>query len=203
MNWPHLRARLKEAVLVLPHFAKNPVQGMRQLPDWDWPTMLVLQGAFAAICAVLSNLIERDIIGAITGVIISPIAALLITAVFAGFFYYTFLFFFKREIPYRQIYLVLVFAAIPSQVTVVVASLIPPIVLIGVLGSMLLLFVGFTENFHLERLKTRNLLIGMTVIYLAFWGLQLFNYTSKHERMRLKATPESLDILEKELKFEE
>lgn len=203
IDWTALRAKLKEAILVLPHFFKNPVQGMRMLPDWDWPTMLVLQGAFAAACAVVGNLLERDIVGVFTGLVLAPIAALVVTAVAAGFFYYTFFFFFRREIPYRQLYLQLIFAAIPVQIAATAAPVIPPVILIGVAAMMYLLFVGFTENFQLEREKMKKLLIGLSVIYAALWLVQYVNYANRHDRMRLKATPESLDILEKELKIED
>ena len=203
IDWPNLRARLKEAILVLPHFFKNPVQGMRLLPDWDWPTMLVLQGAFAAACAVIGNLLERDILGVFTGLVLAPLSILVVVAVGSGFFYYTFFFFFKRDIPFRQIWLHQVFAAIPLQMTAVAAPIIPPVILIGVAATMYLLYVGFTENFHLERAKVKKMLVGLGAIYALFWATQFVSYSNKHDRMRMKATPESLDILEKELKFED
>ncbi len=202
-DWPLLRARLKEGILVLPHFFKNPVQGMRLLPDWDWPTMLVLQGAFAAACAVIGNLLERDILGVFVSLVLAPLASLVVIAVGSGFFYYTFLFIFKREIPFRQIWLHQIFAAIPVLLTAVAATIIPPVILIGVAAAMYLLFIGFTENFHLERIKVKKLVIGLGAIYALFWATQFVSYSNKHDHLRLKATPESLDILEKELKFED
>lgn len=203
IDWPLLRARLKDGILVLPHFFKNPVQGMRLLPDWDWPTMVLLQGAFAAACAVIGNMLERDILGVFTGLVLAPLSSIVVIAVGSGFFYYTFLFFFKREIPFRQIWLHQIFAAIPVQLTAVTAPIIPPVILIGVAASMYLLYVGFTENFHLERAKVKKLLIGLGAIYAIFQATQFVSYSNKHDRMRLKATPESLDILEKELRFED
>jgi hypothetical protein len=176
---------------------------MRMLPDWDWPTMLLLQAAFAAACAVVGNLLERDIVGMFTGLVVAPVASLVVIAVFSGFFYYTFMFFFRREIPFRQIYLHLIFAAIPIQLTAMAAAIIPPVILIGVAASMYLLFIGFTDNFQLERQKVKKMLIGLGAVYALFWAAQFVSYSNKHDRMRLKATPESLDILEKELKFED
>lgn len=201
INWNVTRAKLKEAVLALPHFFKNPVQAMRTLPDWDWPTMLLLQGAFAAACAVIANLLERDILGMITGLIIAPISSIVVVAVGAGFFMYTFQFLFKRQVPYRQIYLHMIFAAIPIQITATASPIVPPLILVGIVAAAFLLFVGFVDVFHLERDKTKKLLGGMVLIYVLFWGIQLVSYSSKQERQRIKATPESLDILEKELKF--
>ena len=172
---------------------------MRMLPDWDWPTMLILQGAFAATCAVLANLIERNILGVFTGLIIAPIANILLVAIGSGVFFYVFMFFFKKEISFKQIYLHLLFAAIPVQVVVIVASLVPPIFLVGAAATFALLFVAFVDVFHLDRQKSKKLLIGLMVVYTIFWAISLVRMSSKHERMRIKATPESLDILEKEL----
>ncbi len=203
INWNLLRAKLKEGILVLPHFAKNPVQAMRTLPDWDWPTMLILQAALAAMCAVVGNLLERDLFGMVTGLILAPIASVVVLAVGSGFFYYTFLFFFKREIPFRQIYLHLIFASVPVKIVSMAVPIIPPVILIGVAAAMYLLFIGFTDNFHLERAKIKKLLIGLGVIYGLFWATQFISYAKKYERMRLKATPESIEILENELKLKD
>ncbi len=201
INWPIIRAKLKEAVLVLPHFFKNPVQGMRMLPEWDWPTMLILQGAFAAACAVIANLVERNFLGMITGIVIAPIVNYLFVAIGAGFFFYVFMFYFKREIPYRQVYLHVLFAALPIQIVTVVAAFLPPIFLIGAAATLFLLFVAFVEVFQMDRRKVRNLLGAMMIIYTVFWAAQLVRTSSKHQSLRMKATPESLDILEKELGF--
>ncbi|NJM10453.1 MAG: hypothetical protein HC883_06295, partial [Bdellovibrionaceae bacterium] len=84
INWTLIREKLKKAVLTLPHFFKNPVQGMRTLPDWDWPTMLLLQGAFAAACAVIANVLDRDIVGIVTGLVIAPISSIVVVAVITG-----------------------------------------------------------------------------------------------------------------------
>ncbi len=93
INWTLIRARPREAILVLPHFFKNPIQGMRTLPVWDWPTILILQGAFAAICAILTSAVARNLLGMFTGIVIGPITQMLLISISAGFFYYIFQFF--------------------------------------------------------------------------------------------------------------
>ncbi len=84
------------------------------------------------------------------------IAGLVVTGVGALFFYYTFFFFFSREIPIRQLYLNLIFAAIPVQIAAMAAPIVPPVILIGMAATLYLLFIGFTENFHVERPKLKN-----------------------------------------------
>lgn len=199
INWTLIRARLKEAILVLPHFFRNPVQGMRTLPAWDWPTILILQSAFAAICTMLAQAVARSIFGVITGLIVGPIVQLSIVAIGAGFFYYVFFFWFRREIPYRQIYITLVFAAIPAMIVNILHPLLAPAPILGVIASMALLFVGFVDNFYLDRVKIRNLLAALTIIYAACWAVQMVGTTKATKRQHMRATPESLDILEKEL----
>jgi hypothetical protein len=203
VNWAHIRARLKEAVLVLPHFFRNPVQGMRTLPDWDWPTILILQGTFAAACAAVSHLIEREFMRIIVSLVIAPIANYVLLTVVTGFFFYALMFFFQREVPFRQLYTHILFAAIPTMIVTIVAGLLPPLMILGVGASLMLLFVSFVENFHVDRQKAKKLFWVLMGAYAVFWAVQLARTTSRQEKMRVRATPESLDILEQELKFED
>lgn len=200
INWPHLRARLREDILALPHFFRNPVQGMRTLPDWEWPTILVLQGAMAISCSLIANLIERDFFGMVTSVVIGPIMNYLMAAITSGFFYYLFMLGFKRELPYRQIYIHVLFASIPLAAVSTIAFLLPPLILVGTAASLMLLFVGFVDNYQIPARPLRNILAAIFAIHVLYWGFLQINSTSKHKSMRQRATPESLDILEKELK---
>ena len=199
INWPSIKAKLREAILVLPHFFRNPVEGMRTLPDWEWPETLILQAIFAAGIAFLSNLLDRDILGAITGLIIAPISFIALTGVGSGFFFYLFKFYFHRDVEFRKLYIHVLFAAIPIMLVSIVAFMLPPVLLIGACATALLLYVGFVSNFQLPQRKLRNVLIGLFAAYAIFWGLTLIGNNSRHKSMRMKATPESLDILEKEL----
>lgn len=202
-NWvlfrDRLKEKLKEAILFLPNFLKNPVAGMRALPDWDWPTMIVLQSAFALACSTLANLLERDVFGLITGIVIAPIRIVILTGVAAGFFFYTFMFFFTREIEFRRIYLHLVLATIPMQIVAIAHFLLPPISLIGLIATLALLFVGFTHNFYLDPKKLKKILGAIFIAFAIFWLIQFIRTTTSHQNLKMRATPESLDILEKEL----
>ena len=199
INWPIIRAKLKEAVLTLPHFIKNPVRGMRMLPDWDWPTILILQAAFAAICGVLGNLLDRNILGMFTAIFLAPLGGFLVIGIGAGILYYIFMFGFQREIPYRQVYLHLFFAALPVSIVGIVSGIVPPIIIVGAAACMLLLFVSFVDVFQLERSKSRDLLLVMFGLYFIFWATQLVRTSNSHQKLLMKATPESLDILQKEM----
>lgn len=203
INWALIRARLMEAVLVLPHFFKNPIQGMRAMPAWDWPTIVILQGTFAAACAILTNIVARNLLGVITAVVVGPLTQILLVSIAAGFFYYLFMLYFKREIPYRQVYLTVVFAAIPAAIVNIVSPVLPPATLVGAAASLSLLYVGFVDNFFMDRVRIRNILGALMAAYLMFWAVQMVGRNTRQERHREKATPESLDILEKELNLDQ
>lgn len=198
-NWSDIKLKLKEALFALPHFFKNPVQGMRELPTWDWPTLLILQMAFALVCGELKNMIERDIIGFFTDIVISPIAAVALTGIIAGWFYYGIKFIFGREVSFHSLYTHVVFAGIPAQISYIVTKHFPPVNILGLAVSIFLLHVGFVHNFQLERKKLKKLFAGLIVLFAAWWAFQFVGSTVRRDTLRQKATPESLDILEKEL----
>ena len=175
---------------------------MRQLPDWEWPEILILQGIFAAACAVLTNIVSRNLLGIFVGLIIGPITQYVLVAIASGFLFYVFLFYFDREIGFRQIYITLIFAAIPALILNIAAPVLPPVLLVGVAASLVLVYVGFVEKFELDRIKLRNLLIAVMVVCVLAWVGQMIKSSSNRENLREKATPESLDILEKELNLE-
>lgn len=198
-TWVEIKAKLREDTLSLPHFLRNPVQGMRQLPNWDWPTLLILPPAFALACGMLKNMVDRDIIGFFTDILISPVASVVVIGIVAGWFYYGFKFFFDREVDFRVIYTHVVFAAIPAQVTNIGTKFLPPINFLGVGAAIYLLHIGFVHNFTLNPAKLRKMFIGLFMVFVLWWAVQFLKLTYRQDSLKVKATPESLDILEKEL----
>jgi hypothetical protein len=199
VDWELLKSKLREAIFTLPHFLKNPIEGMKNLPHWGWAETLILQACFAAICGVLKSLVERNWLGAFFSIILTPLSALLMTAIFCGLFFYIFYFFFNRQLSFHRLYIHFIFASIPIMITSTISYFLPPINLLGVVTTALLLFVGFCHEFALPREKVKKLLAIFVLVYLVIWISQLIQLTSRKENFRMKATPESLDILEKDM----
>lgn len=199
-DWVRFRHSLKQAIHTLPHFLKNPVEGMRQLPDWDWPTLTTLQAGLAAISGFLGGLAERHILSAIVAIFVLPIVANAFNFILSGFFYYVFMFAFHAQTEYRRIYTHLLFASIPVCLVLILSPIVPLIVLVGLGAASALLIIGFSHNFGFPIKKVRNLLFGMFLAYAAILVIQLISWHGGREKLRVRATPESLDILEKELK---
>jgi hypothetical protein len=201
-SWVEIKAKLREDILTLPHFLRNPVQGMRNLPNWDWPTLLILPPAFALACGMLKNMIDKDLIGFFIDIPLSPIASVVVTGLIAGWFYYGFKFVFHVEVPFRSIYTHVVFAAIPTQLTNIGTKYLPPVNVLGLAVSIYLLHTGFTHNYMLDNRKLKKMFIALFSIFCLWWAVQIFKANYRQDSVRFKALPESLDILEKELSGE-
>lgn len=197
--WELWRQRLIDAGLLLLRFARNPIDGMRHPPEWDWPLMLVCQAIAAAVCGVAAGIVSKSIAGIFLGLIFSPITNALTTALITGFFYYTFTFILHKPASFQRIYMLLIFAQLPSLLIWAISPLLPPLVLLGAAATGLLLLVGFVDSLGQDRRTMVRLLAGIYAVFVIFWITNAISHRRQVEVFRDKATPESLDILEKEL----
>jgi hypothetical protein len=193
------KAQAIECLKVLLKFLKNPVQGVRDLPNWDWATLVVFHTALAAAFGFLGGLISLRLGRVFSGLIIFPISTLFIVAVISGFFYYTFLFIYHRELDFKKLATLVVFANLPNIFLALLAYHVPPISLLGVAATGMLLIVGLTEMSQIEKKKVAQLVGGIVAIYLAFWIYGAISTSYERHTVKDFATPESLDILEQEL----
>ena len=135
MSYQQFKEILLQALLALPRFLKNPIQGMRDLPDWEWPILLALQALLGLVCGLLAAFLSGSLILIITSIVIAPLSNVAVNLILSGFFYYTFLFFFKNEVSYKLIVTHLLFASIPVLLCNVISPVIPFIGVIGVVGA--------------------------------------------------------------------
>ncbi len=198
-TWPVIKAKLREAVLALPNFFRNPIQGMRQLPSWDWPELIILQCVFAVACATLKNIVDRDMIGFFVDFVLSPIAAVSVTCALTAIFYYGFKFMHNRKVGFLPLYTNIVFAAIPFHITNIISKYVPPIHLVGLAAALILFHVGLVHNFQVERARLKKWLIGLYALFILSWAVQLMNSTYKREGMKTKFSPEDIKLLEQEM----
>ena len=198
-DWQNVRLRLSEALRFVPQFARHPVRGMRALPDWDWPTILILQAALAATTGSLSSLIARNWTLMVTSLVVAPVTYVVVNAAVAGVFYGLSKVMFKRDVPFRQIYLSSVLASAPGHLILVLSALFPPLMLVGAVAWAILIYQAFTVKFHLPRAGVRNLLALFLVIYAGLTVRQFLNTKSHRVYLKERASPESLDILEHEI----
>ena len=200
IDWQAFQSRTKEVLHFLMEYFKNPIIGIRKTPEWDWPTVIIVQGALSSFCGLLSGIVAQSVSGALLGFIFFPITAIITHFVVSGFFYYTFLFFYNTQVAFRQLYIVTVLANLPFIVLTILSPLLRPITLVGLAVTGLLLLVGFVENFRLPKRSLARFLLILYALYVVMWVVSTVNLSKKETAFRKMATPESLDILEKELR---
>lgn len=211
--WDQWRRRLREAGNLLIHFARNPVQGMRNLPQWDWPFLLVCQSIAAAACGFAAGVVGLRPLDAIVGLFFSPISNLIASGILAGFFYYVFGFFLHRPATYHAIYTHITFAQLPALVLMAVAPVMRHFVrgpaadtavsflmLVGFAATAMLLLVGFVDNLKQERRTMVRLLVGLLAFFTISWVVNAIQNRRQTESLRQDFHEKTLDILENELK---
>jgi hypothetical protein len=200
LDWINLKLKAKEILIFLLNYFKNPVIGIRNIPEWDWPTIIVIQGSLSSLCGMLSGFVAQSVSGVFLGLIFFPISSIACHFIISGFFYYTFLFFYQAEVQFRKLYVLTVLANLPFIVMIILSPLLKPIGLIGLAVTGILLLIGFVEHFRLPRRSLSRFLITLYCGYVVLWIFSSLSLTKKEDAFRKMATPESLDILEKEFK---
>lgn len=158
---------------VLLRFLRHPMTEIKNLPQWNWGRILALHIAVTAVVSVLAGIIERKLnLSVIFGVFFSPLLTLITLGIMTLFFYYCFQIFANLTVSVRQLFTVILFASIPQMFLRILEGYVPPITLVGMAFTALLLMVGFVENFGLPR-KLVIRLIG--ILYAILFTIWIFN----------------------------
>lgn len=184
----------KKLGLEILDFLKNPIHGIRQIPTWTWREVLLCQAAISAATGVLTGLVSRSFVQMFLALFLSPIITAAIAGISTLFLYYAFQVISGRTLSFRQLYTLLFFSNIPFFIFQIVSDLIPPITLIGLAFTGLLLIVGLVENFQLPK---KHVLYLVAAIYLAFFIIWTSNrvksYLSEDSTSSHRAPPVYLE----------
>ncbi len=151
------------------NYLRNPVERIKTLPDWSWSTLLITLIVVSIISGVLTGLVPPNFFRLMGGIIISPIVGVTTTGLGALFIYYYFQVYEKRTCSFRKLFTLLLFANIPFFIFQVGSELIPPITLVGFAFTALLLAVGLTENFQMEKRRSIRLVTILLAIVFILW----------------------------------
>jgi hypothetical protein len=199
LNWAKYKERLREIILFLPNFFKSPINGMKTLPNWDWLTIISLQVLFAATVGLLSGLIMGTWISIVFQPFTSSLSALFIGFSGAGLFYYFVLFYLNRKVDFLRLYTMVALATLPMIALRILSIVGPPVTLIGFAITCLLCSVGLVENFAIERKVAIRLLGSIYALFAIVWATGVIVSSRDKVEMKHEVTPETLDILQKEL----
>lgn len=169
MRLTDLSPPIQEFIRVFIRYIKNPVREIQHLPDWGWRDLILFQVAFTAATGAASGLLRVQVLSVFYGALIVPILTGLTIGVGSLFFYFYFQVFLGRTLSFRRINTIVFFANIPFFIFQMISHLFPPISLIGLAFAGLILIVGFTENFKLERKKVSRMIFAVYALFLLLW----------------------------------
>jgi hypothetical protein len=158
---------IQKIVQFLIEFAKNPVQSISLLPDWNWTSLFLLQVVVAFLSGTLAGLIKWAFYSVLFGIIIMPVVSTIAALLLALFLYYYFQFFEKRTEDFRRIFTLVILSSLPFYVFQILSEYFAPVTLIGFAFTSLLGVVGLTENFSVSKKRAYQLvgiLFGLVVI---------------------------------------
>lgn len=180
-NQPHVDT-IKEVVNYVINYLRHPVEKIKTLPDWSWPVLVITLIVLCILSGVLAGLVPPNFYRIMGGIVISPLVGVVTTFIGALFIYYYFQVYEKRTCSLRKIFTLILFANIPFFIFQVGSEMIPPITLVGFAFTALLMAVGLTENFQMDKRRSIRL---VTILFAIVFILWLWNRidVSRLERM--------------------
>lgn len=171
----------REVLSTLVSFFKNPILVMKQMPEWDWKTLVILQILISLISSLIASLLNLNIWQVLHGLIIIPPVALIVAGVSSLFLYYAFLFLTQQSLPPKDLFTLVILSNIPFFIFHAFSPFFPAISLLGFLFTALLLVVGLVERFGLPRPLVMKVVGSIWVVYLIMWAIgQLETYRVGH-----------------------
>lgn len=198
-QWQLTRQQLTQIHLIILKFLRHPIDQITTIPNWNWLTLALVQTSIAAASGVLSGLVSRSFINILFGLFIFPITAVIAVLVVASFLYYTILFFQKKEVSYRKIVTIVIFANIYFLIVRTLSPLIPAIDLIGAGVSAAIMIVGMSDNFGLDRKFVIRVVSTLYAIVLISWITRMIRESEVFSKPKAPVTSESWEILEREV----
>jgi hypothetical protein len=191
--------KLKEALEYLKSFGRNPIQGMRKIPNWDWPTMIIVQVSLSIILGFIAAIAARSSLAIAGNIFLFPITTVLSTLMGAAFFYYSFIFLLNSPIAFQKVYIIVGLSYLPFLIFRIISFLGPVIDLIGFLCVCLLLVVGFIENCAISKKYIFKLIAGLVGLFLVLWIFRVYNQAKHDITIENTTSPEAIKILQEEM----
>jgi hypothetical protein len=151
------------------NYLKNPMEGIKTMPNWNLKTLILVQFIVSLITGVLSGLLTFKFFAFLQGLIIVPIVSLVTAGVSTLYIYYAFLFLFQQNLPAKDILTIVILSNIPYFIFQTFSSFIPPITLLGFMFSAILLTVGLVERFSFPKKSVMKIVGSLFFIYILIW----------------------------------
>jgi len=168
------RFKIKETLDFLLRFAMNPIQQIKALPQWGYKHLLLVHLMISIASGVLAGLVTLNYLNVLFGIFLLPVISLVMIFILTAFFYYYFQVFERRTVSMQSLLTLIIFANWPFFIFQIGSHYLPPLTLLGFAFTGLLLVVGLTKNFQLEKKKSiRLVMILFSVIFLVWLWNQI------------------------------
>ncbi|MCB0394296.1 MAG: hypothetical protein KDD25_07040, partial [Bdellovibrionales bacterium] len=124
---------LQEVYQLLRNFLRNPIVGMKEVPEWDARRLALFQVVIAAAVGLLAGLFEVSPVKMVTNPIFFSIYYFFVSGFTTLFFYFAFQFLYKSTFEPIMVYRIVAFAQIPHVFLKVLTPLRIPIDIVGML----------------------------------------------------------------------
>ncbi|MCB0341905.1 MAG: hypothetical protein H6626_06500 [Pseudobdellovibrionaceae bacterium] len=180
-------------------FFRHPFNSVREIPDWNWPTVLLLHTSVVAICGTVSGLIAQSLRATLEGLILLPISSTVALLILSAVFYYLFLFVHHIELSLRRLFAVMVVASLPYFALYTLQYLIPVVHPIGFAITGLLIHVGLVSQFDAPKKFTARTIAGIFALLMIMWLGFAIQWAHDAYKERYLHSPKTLEELEKSL----
>lgn len=159
-----------QAILqTLAEYLKNPFLKIRQIPDWDWQTLVFVQLIVSLASGIIAGLVDRNIYSFFQGLLLTPFVALITAIVSTIFLYYAFYLLTQQLLAPRPLFTVIILANIPFFIFQTISGIFPPITLVGFLLAAMITVIGIVENFKIEKRLVLKVVGSLVVVFVLIW----------------------------------
>ncbi len=167
-------------------YAKNPLYAIKNIPNWDWITVLIVQLSLSLLMGIVADFFSTNNLFIFKGIFVFPLSSFLSTFLGTGFFYFLFLVFFNLEASFLKLYTIVFLSHVPFLILRIIKVWVAPIELIGFAATTALLTVGFVENFQLPKKKMIRIFGALYALYFVMWMFQQIYQSKTNLDMKIK-----------------
>lgn len=160
---------LRETLSSVGRFLRHPFEEIARLPSWKWQQALILQWSGAVLAGLIAGLFPFSLWKIIQGTILFPVILSLMAALMGAFLYYYFQIFENRMVPFHRLFHLVVIANLPFLASHALATWFSFFHVLGLGAMALLLIVGLTENFGVEKMRSVKLILLIFGLLFSLW----------------------------------
>ncbi len=164
-----LKTELLESKDFVKTYLKNPLIEIKNIPDWSWKRIILLQVLFTMLTGALSGLFAQSKLAIFFQLFATPILTFIMLIVSCFFFYYTFQIVLGKTVSFRQLSSSVFFANIPFFIFQIVSTYFSPILLVGFAFSAVLLTIVFVDRHHLPKKQVVSIITLLYSIFFVMW----------------------------------